>query len=67
VFGSYSSDDEYASYQKVGRRRRQRQRVDGAYGARGASGGRVPRERALVPTSGQLRPWRKQEGVARPA
>lgn len=60
VFGS--SDEEYASFNKVGRRRRSKQRVDGSYGARGgAGGGKVPRERALVPTGAPLRPWRREE------
>lgn len=60
VFGaSYSSDDEYAGYSKVGRRVRSRRRVDSAYGAKNAGGGKVPRERALVPTGAALRPWRR--------
>ncbi|KAL4422817.1 hypothetical protein ABPG75_009014 [Micractinium tetrahymenae] len=61
VFGaSYSSDDEYAGYSKVGRRARSKYRVAGSYGARGASGGKVPRERALVPVGAALRPWRRE-------
>lgn len=56
---SYASDDEYAGYTRVGRRTRTRRRVDGSYGARGASGGKVPRDRALVPAGAALRPWRR--------
>lgn len=54
------ADDEYAGYTKVGRRARSKYRVAGSYGARGASGGRVPRERALVPVGAALRPWRRE-------
>lgn len=62
VYGaSYTSDDEYAGYSRVGRRMRSAQRVQNNYGARGASGGKVPRERALVPTGAALRPWRRAE------
>lgn len=46
-------------YSKVGRRVRSRRRVDSAYGAKNAGGGKVPRERALVPTGAALRPWRR--------
>lgn len=56
---SYASDDEYAGYSKVGRRQRARRRVTGNYGARGEAGGKVPRERALVPAGAALRPWRR--------
>jgi hypothetical protein len=56
------ADDEYSSYQKVGRRRRSKQRVAGQYGAKNAGGGKVPRERALVPTAGvPLRPWQREQ------
>lgn len=51
----------------MGRRRRQRTRVDRAYGARNAAGGKVPDDRALVLSYDEgdaanpaLRPWRRQ-------
>lgn len=52
-----------AGYSKVGRRRRSRQRAAN-YGARNAGGGKVPRERALVPSGAALRPWRRGEATA---
>jgi hypothetical protein len=55
-----SADDEYSGYHKVGRRRRERQRKEGSYGARGSSGGKVPRERALVPVGVASRPWQQR-------
>lgn len=55
------ADDEYSGYSKVGRRKRSARRVVGQYGARGSSGGKVPRERALVPVGAPLRPWRREQ------
>ena len=49
-----------AGYSKVGRRVRSRQKVDRAYGAKNAGGGKVPRERALVPAGAALRPWQRE-------
>ena len=60
-FPAVAADDEYAGYTRVGRRKRNKQRVDGSYGRRGTSGGKVPRERALVPASAEpLRPWQRE-------
>jgi ferredoxin len=63
VYGSsMSSDDdssEYAGYQRVGRRTRAKRPDGESYGARGANGGRVPDDRALVPASGSRRVWER--------
>jgi len=56
---SSSEEDEYAGYQRVGRRRRSRTRDSENYGARGDNGGRVPAERALVRVAVSRRPWEK--------
>ena len=56
---SLSHPPSLTGYSKVGRRVRSRRRVDRAYGAKNAGGGKVPRERALVPTGSVLRPWRR--------
>jgi ferredoxin len=58
--GASSSEDEYAAYQRVGRRARARGRKDPAgYGARGANGGRVPADRALVLAGAGRRVWER--------
>lgn len=54
------SDEEYASYQKVGRRQRRRRPDSVRYGTRGMNGGRVPEERALVHVGATFPPWKKQ-------
>ena len=61
--GSYvssnASDDEYAYYRKVGRRKRGRRAVEGSFGARGQNGGKVPLDRALVPAAATRQPWHR--------
>jgi ferredoxin len=60
VDGSYSSsEDEYAGYKKVGRRRRSRRPDVDTYGSRGDNGGRVPPDRALVPVVASRRVWER--------
>lgn len=58
--GGGSSEDELASYRRVGKRRRNRRPYPEAYGARGENGGGVPAERALVPVSASSsKPWQR--------
>lgn len=60
--GSESEEDEYANYQRVGRRRRTRMPDASGYGARGDNGGKVPTERALVPAAlGKRAVWEKRK------
>lgn len=59
VYGSSSEDDEFAGYQRVGRRKRAMRPDAGTYGARGANGGRVPADRALVPAAVGRRVWER--------
>jgi ferredoxin len=54
--GEETSEDEFAAYARVGQRRRAARRAPG-YGARGANGGRVPEERALVPAAEARPRW----------
>lgn len=56
---SIDSEDEYSGYRKVGKRKRNRQPAPGRYGARGAEGGYVPKERALVPVGAARPKWQK--------
>lgn len=60
VSGS-SSEEEYSGYQRVGRRRRVRQKErSSSYGARGDNGGRVPADRALVPVAARSKVWERR-------
>lgn len=58
VSGSMS-DDEYDSYQRVGKRKRFRRRDTDAYGSRGENGGRVPSNRAIVPAAIGKKTWER--------
>jgi len=58
VMGSMS-EDEYESYQRVGKRKRRRRRDLDSYGARGDNGGKVPSSRAIVPAAISRKAWER--------
>ena len=53
------SEDEYESYQRVGKRKRRRRRDLDSYGARGDNGGKVPSSRAIVPAAISRKAWER--------
>jgi hypothetical protein len=58
VMGSMS-EDEYESYQRVGKRKRRRRRDLDTYGSRGDNGGKVPSSRAIVPAAISRKVWER--------
>lgn len=58
VYGSMS-EDEYESYIRVGKRKRNKRRDMDAYGSRGENGGRVPSNRAIVPAAVGRKQWER--------